>query len=255
MSASLPLVSCIMPTFGRRAPFVAQAIRSFQAQTYPNKELIILDGDWQDLEKVSAAGVVPIEANIEYIHVNMSGALAHLTIGAKRNLAVALARGDIIAHFDDDDYYGPDRLSRQVAPILADEADITGLVMDGVLDLHEMAAWRCGPALHNEIFALGVHGGTLVYRKALWGPTAAFQNISSGEDGAFLRLVLAQRARLARVSNNGSFVYVRHESRWPLPPNRFPSMHEWRQVPPEEVIAPDVLAFYTRVQQDVLAAR
>ncbi len=252
--SELPLISCIMPTTVRRKAFVAQAIRLFQAQDYPRKELIIVDGDSEDLHKVSACGVIPIEAEIEYIHIDLAGTLAQLTIGAKRNLAVALAQGEIIAHWDDDDYYAPDRLSRQVAPILEDdEADITGLLMDGVLDLNEMAAWRCGPTLHNEIFALGVHGGTLLYRKSLWGQTAAFQNISSGEDGAFLRLVVALGARLARVANNGSFVYVRHESCWPLPPNQYPSMHEWRKVAPVDLLPPDALAFYARVQQEMQA--
>ncbi len=192
MVSELPLISCIMPTRVRRTAFVAQAIRLFQAQDYPRKELIIIDGDSEDLHKISAYGVIPSEAEIAYVYVDLAGTLSQLTIGAKRNLAVSLAHGEIIAHWDDDDYYAPDRLSRQVAPLLAGEADISGLAMDGVLDLNEMAAWRCGPTLHNEIFALGVHGGTLLYRKSLWGQTAAFQNSSSGEDGAFLRLVLSQ---------------------------------------------------------------
>jgi len=252
--SELPLISCIMPTRVRRTAFVAQAIRLFQAQDYPRKELIIIDGDSEDLHKISAYGVIPSEAEIAYVYVDLAGTLSQLTIGAKRNLAVSLAHGEIIAHWDDDDYYAPDRLSRQVAPLLAGEADISGLAMDGVLDLNEMAAWRCGPTLHNEIFALGVHGGTLLYRKSLWGQTAAFQNSSSGEDGAFLRLVLSQGARLARVANNGSFVYMRHESRWPLPPNPYPSMRQWRQVAPQELLPPDALACYVRVQQEMQAA-
>ena len=41
-ATGLPLVSCVMPTANRR-PYVAQAIRYFQRQDYPNKELVILD--------------------------------------------------------------------------------------------------------------------------------------------------------------------------------------------------------------------
>ncbi len=33
------------------------------------------------------------------------------SIGAKRNLACAEARGELIAHWDDDDWYAPARLS------------------------------------------------------------------------------------------------------------------------------------------------
>src|SRR5262249_52104675 len=37
-----PLVSCIMPTFNRRQ-YVTEALRSFQQQDYPNRELIVVD--------------------------------------------------------------------------------------------------------------------------------------------------------------------------------------------------------------------
>jgi hypothetical protein len=39
MPYDLPLISCIMPTFNRRR-FVAQAIRYFLCQDYPEKELM-----------------------------------------------------------------------------------------------------------------------------------------------------------------------------------------------------------------------
>ena len=42
ISAKEPLVSCVMPTADRRQ-WVPQAIRNFQQQNYPNRELLIVD--------------------------------------------------------------------------------------------------------------------------------------------------------------------------------------------------------------------
>jgi hypothetical protein len=50
------------------------------------------------------------------------------SIGAMRNEACQLARGEIVAHWDDDDWYGPQRLTRQVEGIRSGEAsDISGI--------------------------------------------------------------------------------------------------------------------------------
>jgi Glycosyl transferase family 2 len=49
------------------------------------------------------------------------------TIGAKRNLACEEARGEIIAHWDDDDWHAPDRLRYQTQALLHRGADVCGL--------------------------------------------------------------------------------------------------------------------------------
>ena len=43
-----------------------------------------------------------------------------ITLGAKLNLACDYARGEIIAHWDDDDWYAPRRLSTQVEALAQD---------------------------------------------------------------------------------------------------------------------------------------
>lgn len=99
-----PLISCIMPTRNRRL-FVQQAIRLFQEQDYPNRELVIFeDGDEFNWE-------IALGLNYHYVPGRMS-------IGEKRNRACQIARGDILCFWDDDDYYGPQRLSLQAAPLL-----------------------------------------------------------------------------------------------------------------------------------------
>jgi len=98
-----PLVSCIMPTYNRRA-FVPQAIAYFLRQDYANKELIIVD------DGIDAVGdLVPADQHIRYIRLSQK-----TTLGVKRNIACEQARGTIIAHWDDDDWHAPHRLRYQV---------------------------------------------------------------------------------------------------------------------------------------------
>jgi glycosyltransferase involved in cell wall biosynthesis len=97
--SSQPLVSCIMPTANRRA-FVPRAIAYFQRQDYTTRELIVVD-DGDD----AIGDVIPADERIRHIRLSTK-----MTVRAKRNLACEEARGEIIAHWDDDDWHAPHRL-------------------------------------------------------------------------------------------------------------------------------------------------
>ena len=70
LTESLPLISCIMPTFDRR-DFIPHAINYFQRQDYPNKQLIILD-DGSD----AVGDLIPSDERIQYIRLQQ-----RLTVG------------------------------------------------------------------------------------------------------------------------------------------------------------------------------
>jgi glycosyltransferase involved in cell wall biosynthesis len=196
---ALPLVSCIMPTFNRRA-FIPLAAQSFLSQDYPNKELIIVDdGD----DKIG--GLVEGIPGVSYAPLSRRA-----SIGAKRNLACEMARGEIIAHWDDDDWYGPNRLRYQIMPILRGEADITGLRNAFVMELPEGGFWTTTEFLHQKMFLGDVHGGTLMLRKDLITEGLRYPDASLAEDAYFLRTATDRGKRLIRLPNAGVFVYVRH---------------------------------------------
>lgn len=197
--ATGPLVSCIMPTHGR-AEWVQQAIHYFQRQTYGPRELVIVDNS-----AISMEGLLPCEPRIRYVHRRQ-----RMTIGAMRNLACELARGEIIAHWDDDDWYGPGRLAAQVAPILSGTADITALTGTPFFDVARGQAWTCSPEVFARMFVYAVHGGTLVYARRLFDPAHRFPHASIAEDAAFLSAVVRSGARLAPLDAGEHFVYVRH---------------------------------------------
>jgi glycosyltransferase involved in cell wall biosynthesis len=241
--ARVPLVSCIMPTFNRR-PFIHLALECFREQTYANRELIVID-DGKD----AIGDLLRDEPAVRYVRVNV-----RLPIGAKRNRAVAEARGDIVAHWDDDDWYAPDRLERQVAPILRAEADITGLENRFVLQMPDRRFWTVDPRLHRSMFVGDVHGGTLVFRRALWSGGVRYPEIDLAEDAALLQQALARGGRLLKLENLGSFVYMRHSrNAWRFDAGSFLDPGGWRQSGAPEGFTRDRLDAYAAASSQLCA--
>jgi glycosyltransferase involved in cell wall biosynthesis len=166
-----PLVSCIMPTHNRR-PFVPQAIRLFLDQSYPEKELIILD-DGTD----SVADLIPDDPRVRYERLP-----AKVSIGAKRNLACERARGDIVAHWDDDDWFATTRLDYQVAQLQSSGADLCGIDRMWFFDPYHQLAWEY---IHDNPRRPWVAGGSLCYRKRFWADHR-FQDCNLSEDTHFV---------------------------------------------------------------------
>ncbi len=199
------MISCIMPTRGR-ADLVERAIDCFRAQDYPDRELIIV----HDLDGDLPPGIAGDDIRILRAREN--------SIGGKRNQAVEAARGDIIAQWDDDDWYGPARLSVQAAPILDGSAEVTALNDILFFDAATGACWEADPALFARMFAENVAGGTLMFRKHDWERSGGYPSSSMREDSHFLAALMHGGARLHRQPGREHMVYVRHGSNsWTLP--------------------------------------
>lgn len=113
-----PKVSCLMVT-ADRPHLVRRAIRSYLQQTYPNRELVVLDNGRHPLDEALLAEVPADE--LVYARVEPR---PDLVIGTLRNQALELARGDYIApQWDDDDWSHPERLMRQMQVLLSGDYD------------------------------------------------------------------------------------------------------------------------------------
>jgi hypothetical protein len=156
-----------------------------------------------------------------------------------------MARGAIIAHWDDDDWYAPHRLRHQVAPLLAKTADITGLETSCFFDLTRWQVWTCTPALHNRLFTGDVHGGTLVYWRKVWDRLAHYPSASLAEDARFLLDARRRGARLQKLPHVYSFVYLRHDNNaWRFPLGSYLDPRGWRQADLNDYIPSADLPFY-----------
>lgn len=120
-----------MPTRGRQE-YAAKALQCFLSQTLPTKELVVID-DADDLSFPEG-----IDHPLVHYVVNQQ----RLGIPHKRNQALRLAKGQIIANFDSDDFSMPTRLEDQVKRLVDEGKPLTGY--SGLLFFNEMnrTAWK-----------------------------------------------------------------------------------------------------------------
>ena len=112
-----PLVSAIMLT-GRVTLLDALiCIKCFQAQTYPYKELIIIN----NAKNQFAASELNIKADRDVFVIDTP---QELSAGMARNYGIRAANGQILAQFDADYYHHPKRLESQIATLAENEAHI-----------------------------------------------------------------------------------------------------------------------------------
>jgi len=168
-------VSCIMPTANRRA-LIPQAIRYFLRQDYPNRELIILDDGSE-----SVADLIPENEHIRYLYLSQK-----LSMGAKHNMACEMAHGEIIVHWDDDDWVSPRRVSYQVHE-LQEQANKTA--MDTLCGLSHVMFYDPRQQRAWEYRYPGgkpwVLGSTFCYYKNFW-ERHRFPHMNEGADTAFV---------------------------------------------------------------------
>lgn len=102
------LVSVIMPSYNT-ATYIADSIRSVQAQTYPDWELIIVDDcSTDDTDAVVAPFLA--DTRIRYLKNPQNCGAA-----VSRNRALREACGKWIAFLDSDDLWLPEKLEKQIA--------------------------------------------------------------------------------------------------------------------------------------------
>jgi glycosyltransferase involved in cell wall biosynthesis len=114
----LPLISCLMTTYDRLS-LAKHAIRSFAAQTWPEKELVVVtDGQPRFLHALKRYAAALGLERVRFVHTGPQ----RLALGALRNITLDAASGDILCQWDDDDYSHPERLRLQAEEIIRNEA-------------------------------------------------------------------------------------------------------------------------------------
>src|SRR5262245_33792483 len=212
----LPLVSCVTSTTGDRRRFLPQTIKCFQRQTYPNLELVILCDGEDDMSDL----IPRADGRIRYSYL---GRERH-THAAKLNLGCERATGELIAHFDDDDWSHPDRLSFQVGALLAEEAEFCGICQLLFFEIRTGEVWLCRtPALlHPSLYQSLAFGASYLYRRSYWS-SSPFPDVPCDSDLAFTaaegrqdRSVLLSDYRLyvATIHSSNTTRYSDKSSYW-----------------------------------------
>ena len=206
------LISAIMPT-GNRAGLAALALECFQRQTYVERELIVLDDGSR-----SSAWLFSGLPGVRYYRVAKPPSL-----GDKRNCAVNLAKGEIVIHWDDDDWSAPRRMADQAARLVCSGKSVTGY--------HRLPYWD---EVGREAYCYRYQGpgpyacgASLCYRRA-WALDHRFPSKDLGEDTVFSHHAAAAQ-QLISVDPLGMLVARHHAqstSKVPLGSRAFPKVEK-----------------------------
>jgi len=160
-------VSCIMPTANRQK-YIPLAVEYFLNQSFRDAELVIIDDGTESIKSL-----LPDHHRIKYFYTDPIG-----KIGAKRNYACEKAIGEIILHWDDDDYYGYDWITRSVAALESSNADICGLNEILFYSPLQDKYWKYADTESEKPW---LAGATMAYRRSFWREHP-FKDIQIGED-------------------------------------------------------------------------
>ena len=175
----------------RGALFPARfAIAGFLAQTHQPRELVIVtDTPSQPLiDHLDALS----DPRIRLIRA------APAPLGNLRNVAVAAAAGDIVAQWDDDDLYAPDRLAAQLAALKQGG--------DAAILLERWTMWwpdRYRLALSGR---RGWEGTLLGWKDRL----LLYPDLVRGEDSAMIDAMLAAGTPIGLIDRPDLYCYVVH---------------------------------------------
>ena len=184
-----PLISCLMVTRGALFP-ARFAIAGFLAQTHLARELVIVS-DTPSPELVAHIAALG-DPRIRMIRA------APAPLGSLRNIAVSAAQGEIVAQWDDDDLYAPNRLSVQLAA-LRQSGDAAILLV----------RWTIWWPDRYRLALSGRRGweGTLLGWKDQLLP---YPDLVRGEDSAMINAMLAAEVPIGLIDRPDLYCYVVH---------------------------------------------
>jgi glycosyltransferase involved in cell wall biosynthesis len=173
-----PLVSAVMLAGATPLADVKRCIDCFHSQTYPRKELIIVN----NARNTHEAAKLALSPHNDIIVINSP---PESTAGMARNLGVAAANGQIIAQFDADYWHAPSRLSAQIATMANEQANIC--ILASTLQ-YSYISGRARLFRNKQNAVLN----TMVWTRI---DKAEYPNISHGEEFGLLRVLLQRELR------------------------------------------------------------
>jgi glycosyltransferase involved in cell wall biosynthesis len=149
------LISVIIPACNVER-FVRQALASVLNQSYRALEAIVIDDGSIDGTAGAVRSIAEADERVRLIHTKNVG------VSAARNLAIAHARGTLIAPLDADDIWHPEKLARQLAVMRA-SGDKVGVVYCWSVGIDEqdrviLPVWNNSTAVGNVLHDILVSG-------------------------------------------------------------------------------------------------
>jgi glycosyltransferase involved in cell wall biosynthesis len=192
---NFPLISCICITRGK--PHLLQrAIGCFDAQTYANRELIILYEDDDDLVR-NFLKQNTFALSVKIIEVSAS---PKRNLGELRNIAIAAASGEFICQWDEDDWCHAGRLSFQYEGIANTGYKASILTKWLIFDCTKGNAYISNERLWE---------GSILCSKSII-QQKKYEHLQMGEDTAVISYLKAGNYIFEMKDRMGLYIYVYH---------------------------------------------
>ncbi|MEH7309157.1 glycosyltransferase [Neobacillus drentensis] len=194
--------SITVVTSTNREYMLDRVIENFTRQTVQEKELIII----LNKNEMKRENVVALP-NISVFQLD-----EEKTLGEGLKFGFSQARYEVVAKFDDDDYYSPDYLTHAIQMLQETGADVVGKAGIFVYIKKDRLLTTFRPRMHsiflknNRVF---LAGGTLVFKKDVL-EKVQFQALNNGEDVQFQKDCLSQKLSLYSGSLN-DYVLIRYQ--------------------------------------------
>jgi glycosyltransferase involved in cell wall biosynthesis len=211
-------ISIITPTCGRER-YLPSLYRNFAEQTHADRELLVHDDSPEPSPFFSALR----DPRVRYVHA----AGQRVTIGTKRNQLIERATGELIAFFDDDDFYAPGYLEAMAASL--GDADLVKLSGWFALSVPDDAFFFWDTAQHQPLhYKVGEgaitfvtsgqfkpdfaaknvdgYGFSYLFRRRVFGGAARFPDKSFGEDLPFVQALRAAGSAVRHVEDDAGLV-------------------------------------------------
>lgn len=108
------MITCVTITQPGRGRLLSDAVADFSAQTFADRELVIVhDGDEKFAAEIAAIVAAQPGHVAQKIRVIAAASTPKSTLGELRNIATRAAAGDWLCQWDDDDRFHPERLAVQ----------------------------------------------------------------------------------------------------------------------------------------------
>ena len=223
------MVSVITCTI--REDFIDNVFQNFLQQNWDDKELIIiLNKDTMDIDKW-------IEKAQDYPNIRVYQLHEKAALGDCLNFGILKSNYDIIAKFDDDDYYGPNYLTIALNAFKNDKVSIAGK-SSYYIYFKSKKALIFVPGEENS-FTDTVSGATLVFRKEIF-KKVPFEKVNLAEDYIFIDQAKKCGYTVFALDHN-DFAVIRHNT----------ENHTWK-VSDEELIGWGELVAYTEDFQTII---